>query len=107
MADLGSGRALILAPIFAVAVVFLSISGARPGVLLSFLLFVAGPLVALCFIVKSAVRAGIGGGSKAVATPELRTAREIWTPATPAARSVQKTTRRCGRASKPRSRPRV
>ena len=77
MADLGSGRALILASIFAVAVILLSISGAGPGLLLSFLLFVVGPLVALYFIVKSAVRAGVGAASKAVATTKLRTAREI------------------------------
>ena len=77
MADLGSRRALILASIFAVAVILLSISGAGPGLLLSFLLFVVGPLVALYFIVKSAVRAGVGAASKAVATTKLRTAREI------------------------------
>jgi hypothetical protein len=77
VADLGSRRALILASVFAVAVVLLSISGAGPGMLLSFLLFVVGPLVALYFIVKSAVRAGVVAASKAVAAPELRTAREI------------------------------
>jgi len=77
VADLGSRRALILASIFAVAVILLSISGAGPGLLLSFLLFVVGPLVALYFIVKSAVRAGVGAASKAVATTKLRTAREI------------------------------
>ena len=77
MADLGSRRALILASIFAVAVILLSISGAGPGLLLSFLLFVVGPLVALYFMVKSAVRAGVGAASKAVATTKLRTAREI------------------------------
>ena len=77
MADLGSRRALILAAIFAVAVILLSISGAGPGLLLSFLLFVVGPLVALYFIVKSAVRAGVGAASKAVATTKPRTAREI------------------------------
>ena len=75
MADLRSRRALILASIFAVAVVLLSVSGA--GMLLSFLLFVVGPLVALYFIVRSAVRAGVAAASKAAATPELRTAREI------------------------------
>jgi uncharacterized membrane protein len=53
VADLGSRRALI------------------------FLLFVVGPLVALYFVVKSAVRAGVGAASKAVATTKLRTAREI------------------------------
>ena len=77
MADLGFRRALILASIFAVAVVLLSFIGEGPGALLSFLLFVVGPLGALYFIVKSAVRAGVGAASKAVATPELRTAREI------------------------------
>ena len=77
MADLGSRRALILASIFAVAVILLSISGAGPGLLLSFLLFVVGPLVALYFVVKSAVRAGVGAASKAVATTKLRTAREL------------------------------
>jgi len=77
VADLGSRRALILASIFAVAVILLSISGAGPGLLLSFLLFVVGPLVALYFVVKSAVRAGVGAASKAVATTKLRTAREI------------------------------
>jgi uncharacterized membrane protein len=77
VADLGFRRALILASIFAVAVVLLSFIGEGPGALLSFLLFVVGPLGALYFIVKSAVRAGVGAASKAVATPELRTAREI------------------------------
>jgi uncharacterized membrane protein len=77
VADLGSRRALILASIFAVAVVILSFIGEGPGALLSFLLFVVGPLVALYFIVKSAVRAGVVAASKAAATPELRTAREI------------------------------
>jgi len=77
VADLGSRRALILASIFAVAVVLLSFIGEGPGALLSFLLFVVGPLGALYLIVKSAVRAGVGAASKAVATPELRTAREI------------------------------
>ena len=77
MADLGSGRALILTSIFAVAVVILSFVGEGPGALSSFLLFVVGPLVALYFIVKSAVRAGVVAANKAAATPELRTAREI------------------------------
>jgi uncharacterized membrane protein len=77
VADLGSRRALILASIFAVAVVILSFIGEGPGALLSFLLFVVGPLVALYFIVKSAVRAGVVAASKAAAAPELRTAREI------------------------------
>ena len=77
MADLGSRRALILASIFAVAVVSLSFVGESPGALSSFLLFVVGPLVALYFIVKSAVRVGVGAASKAVAMPELRTVREI------------------------------
>ena len=44
---------------------------------MSFLLFVVGPLGALYFIVQSAARAGVGAASKAAATPELRTAREI------------------------------
>ena len=82
MSDLGSRRALILASIFAVAVfavaVFsLTLVGEGPGVLWSFLLFVVGPLVALYFIVKLVVRAGVVAAGKAVATPELRTAREI------------------------------
>jgi uncharacterized membrane protein len=77
VADLGSRRALILASIFAVAVVLISFIGEGPGALLGFLLFVVGPLVALYFIVKSAVRAGVVAAGKAVATPELRTAREI------------------------------
>jgi len=77
VSDLDSRWALILASIFAVAVVLLSISGARPGALLNFLLFVVGPLVALYFIVESAVRAGGVAASKAAATPELRTAREL------------------------------
>ena len=77
MSDLGSRRALILASIFAVAVFSLSFVGEGPGALSSFLLFVVGPLVALYFIVKSAVRAGVVAASKAAATPELRTAREI------------------------------
>jgi hypothetical protein len=98
---------LILASIFAVAVVSLSFVGEGPGALLSFLLFVVGPLIALYFIVKSAVWAGVVAANKAAATPELRTAREILNTATPAARSDAKTTRRCGRTSKPRSRPRV
>ncbi len=77
MSYLGSRRALILASIFAVAVVLPSISGAGPGALLNFLLFVVGPLVALYFIVKSAVRAGLVSASKAAATPEFQTTREI------------------------------
>ena len=77
MADLGSRRALILASIFAVAVASLSFVGEGPGTLSSFLPFVVGPLVALYFIVKNAVRAGVAAASKAVAAPELRTAREI------------------------------
>ncbi len=77
MADLGSRRALILTSIFAVAVVFLSFVGEGLGALSSSLLFVVGPLVALYFIVKSAVRAGVAAASKAAATPGLRTAREI------------------------------
>lgn len=77
MADLGSRRALILASIFAVVVISLSFVGEGPGALLSFLLFVVGPLIALYFIVKSAVLAGVVAANKAVATPELRTAREI------------------------------
>ncbi|MDQ3658492.1 MAG: SHOCT domain-containing protein [Actinomycetota bacterium] len=77
MFDLGSRRALILASIFAVAVVVLSISGAGPGALLSFLLFVVGPLIALYFIVKSAVRAGVAAAGKTASAPEFRTAREI------------------------------
>ncbi len=78
MADLGSRRALILASIFAVAVVSLSFVGEGRGDLSSFQLFVVGPLGALYFIVKSAVRAGgVAAAGKAVATPELRTAREI------------------------------
>ncbi len=68
---------MILASIFAVAVVSLSFVGEGPGALLSFLLFVVGPLIALYFIVKSAVRAGVVAANKAVATPELRTTREI------------------------------
>lgn len=77
MFDLGSRRALILASIFTAAVVVLSVSGAGPGALLNSLLFVVGPLIALHFIVKSAVRAGVNAASKAAVTPELRTAREI------------------------------
>ena len=77
MSDLGSRRALILASIFAVAVVVLSISGAGPGALLNFLLFAVGPLAALYFIVKSAVRAGVFAASKTAAAPEPRTARKI------------------------------
>ena len=77
MSDLDSRWALILASIFAVAVVLLSISGARPGALLNFLLFVVGSLAALYFIVKSAVRAGVAAASKAATTPKLRTARGI------------------------------
>ena len=68
---------MILASVFAVAVVLLSFIGEGPGALLSSLLFVVGPLVALYFIVKSAVRAGVVAASKAAAAPELRTAREI------------------------------
>jgi len=68
---------LILASIFAVAVVSLSFVGEGPGALSGFLLFVVGPLVALYFIVKSAVRAGVVVANKAAATPELRSAREI------------------------------
>ena len=77
MADFGCRRALILASIFAVAVVSLSFVGECRGDLSSFQLFVVGPLGALYFIVKSAVRAGVAATGKAVATPELRTAREI------------------------------
>ena len=77
MPDLGSRRALILASIFAVVVVLISFIGEGPGALLGFLLFVVGPLVALYFIVKSAVWAGVVAANKAAATPELRTAREI------------------------------
>ncbi len=77
MADLGSRWALILASIFAVAVVMLSFVGEGPGALLGFLLFVVGPLIALYLIVKSAVRAGGVAANEAAATPELRTAREI------------------------------
>ena len=77
MVDLGSRRALILAFVFAVVVIFLSFIGEGPGALLTFLLFVVGPLVALYFTVKSAVRAGVAAASKAAATAELRTAREI------------------------------
>jgi hypothetical protein len=51
-------RTLILASIFAAAVVVLFISGAGPGAVLNFLLFVAGPLAALFFTVRSAVSAG-------------------------------------------------
>jgi hypothetical protein len=68
---------LILASILAVAVVFLSISGAGLGALLNFLLFVVGPLVALYFIVKSAVRAGVVAANKAAAMPELRSTPEV------------------------------
>ena len=68
---------MILASIFAVAVVVLSISGAGPGALLNFLLFVVGPLFALYFIVKSAVRAGVAVAGKTASAPEFRTAREI------------------------------
>ncbi len=108
MADLGSRRALILASIFAVAVVMLSFVGEGPGALSSFLLFVVGPLVALYFIVRSAVRAGAVAANKARLPRRSSGRRErSWTPATPAASSDPKTTRRCGRASKPRSRPRV
>ena len=77
MPDLGSRRALILASIFAVVVVLISFIGEGPGAPLGFLLFVVGPLVALYFIVKSAVWAGVVAANKAAATPELRTAREI------------------------------
>ncbi len=77
MADLGSRRALIPASIFAVAVFSLSFVGEGPGALSSFLLFVVGPLVALYFVVKSAVRAGVVAANRAAATPELRTPREI------------------------------
>ncbi len=77
MADLGSRRALILASFFALVVVSLSFVGKGPGALVGFLLFVVAPLVALYFIVKSAVRAGVVAANKAAATPELRTAREI------------------------------
>jgi uncharacterized membrane protein len=77
VADLGFRRALILASIFALVVIFLSLVGEGQVALSSFLLFVAGPLVALYFIVKSAVRTGVVAASKAAATPELRTAREI------------------------------
>ncbi len=68
---------MILAAIFAVVVVVLSISGAGPGALLNFLLFVVGPLIALYFIVKSAAQAGVAAASKVATAPELRTAREI------------------------------
>ena len=51
--------------------------GCGPGALFNFLLFVVGPLVALYFIVKSAVRAGGGAASKAAVTPGLQTARGI------------------------------
>ncbi len=68
---------MILAAIFAVVVVVLSILSAGPGALLNFLLFVVGPLIALSFIVKSAVQAGVAAASKAATEPELRTAREI------------------------------
>jgi uncharacterized membrane protein len=68
---------LILASIFAVVVVTISISGAGPGALLNLLLFVVGPLIALYFIVKSAVQSGVAAASKATTGPELRTAREI------------------------------
>jgi uncharacterized membrane protein len=44
---------------------------------LGFLLFVVGPLIALYFIVKSAVWAGVVAAIEAAATPALRTAREI------------------------------
>ena len=77
MASLGSGRALIQASIFAVVVVSISFVGEGPGALLSFLLFVVGPLIALYFIVKSAVVAGVVAANKAAATPGLRTARDI------------------------------
>ncbi len=40
----------------------------------NFLLFVVGPLVALYFIVKSAVRAGVVAASKAAVTFGLQTA---------------------------------
>jgi uncharacterized membrane protein len=68
---------LILASIFAMAVVSLSFVGEGRGDLSSFQLFVVGPLGALYFMVKSAVRAGVAAADKAVATSELRTAREI------------------------------
>ena len=77
MSDLGCRRALILASIFAMAVVSLSFVGEGRGDLSSFQLFVVGPLGALYFMVKSAVRAGGVAASKAAATPELRTAREL------------------------------
>jgi len=69
---------LILASIFAVAVVLLSVSGAGPGALLNLLPFVVGPPVALYFVVKSAVRAGVAAAGKVATTPPgLQTAREI------------------------------
>ncbi len=77
MAGLGSRRALILASIFAVAVISISFVGEGPGALSGFLLFVVGPLIALYLIVKSAVRAGVVAANEAAATPALRTAREI------------------------------
>jgi uncharacterized membrane protein len=51
--------------------------GCGPGALFNFLLFVVGPLVALYFIVKSAVRAGVAAASKAAVTLGLQTARGI------------------------------
>ena len=82
MSDLGSRRALILASsfaaaVFAVAVFSLAFVGEGPGALPSFLLFVVGPLIALYFIVKSAVGAVAVAANTVAATPQLRMAREI------------------------------
>ena len=77
MSYLGSERALIVASTFAVAVVVLSVPGAGPGAVLNFLPFVVGSLVALYFIVRPAVSAGLAAAGKAAAASGLRTAREI------------------------------
>ena len=78
MPDLGSRSALIGAITFALLVVFLSISGIQPLGLLLPGLYVIPPLIAMYFIVRWAVSAGIHDASKKRNIEHhLRTPREI------------------------------
>jgi putative membrane protein len=75
--DLGSRNVLIGAVVFALLVVFLSISGVQPSGLLFSGLFVILPLVVMYFIVRWAVSSGIRDAGRRTIEQHLRTPREI------------------------------
>ncbi len=103
MPDLGSRWALILASIFAVAVVVISF--VVPGALLFTVLPPTVLFIVLYFVVRWAVAAGLRDAGRGVPFPERRG--KSSTRGTRGVRSGPKTTSGCVPTSKPLSRRRV